>query len=316
MKGSDDNLIDLTPGQADQFARLGELWPEYGHSLQVTANTTGGMGWRKVDGVDYLTRYTQENGKKKGRSLGRRGPETEAQLAEFENTVLKARRTIKERQDEVALACRLAKAHGSARLHGRLAAMLEWLWYTDADRRVALFGGSALLAYESETGVLTPPDLIKERHLQFVARSDNYEEMALEDISAACGAAYEDIRVTFDDGRYVLRFEDHTIAEVYPPTYFLDRLDDRSQDIMKDALDAVWMKSLIVSRDCRPIEINTLDPRVYALAASVIPDDEMWQRRAVFAVELVRHRWADGFDADQEEMIEDAENGGWSSPRY
>jgi hypothetical protein len=91
------------------------LWPEFGHSLRVLAAMRGGMGWRTVDGVEYLTRYTQEDGKK-GRSLGRRSPETEAQMAHFENTVLKARRIRWEYPEDVLLTCKLAKAHGIARL--------------------------------------------------------------------------------------------------------------------------------------------------------------------------------------------------------
>jgi hypothetical protein len=29
------DLNELTPGQAEQLLRLEDLWPEYGHSLQV-----------------------------------------------------------------------------------------------------------------------------------------------------------------------------------------------------------------------------------------------------------------------------------------
>lgn len=315
MKGSGDiEFTELTSGQAEQFARLEELWPEYAHSLQVTAATTGGMGWRQTDGVDYLTRYTQENGKKKGRSLGRRSPETEAQLAEFKNTVLKARRIIKESRDDVALACRLAKAHGSARLHGRHAETLDWLWYTDANRRVALFGGSALLAYESDAGILTPPELFKDDHLQFISRSDDPLKIGLHEISEACGAEPDTARVTLDEGRYLLRLDGRTIGEVFPPSYFLNRLEYDAEDTMRDALDMAWMRSLVVSRDCRPIEVTCPDPRVYAMAASVIPDDGIWAKRAEFAVELVRHRWPDGFDRRQEAMIDEAINDGWPSP--
>ncbi len=139
------DLVPLTDGQAEQFARIEQLWPEFGHSLQVlAASEGGGMGWRTVDGVEYLTRYTQENGKKKGRSLGRRSPETEAIMEQFDSTVLKARRIRREYREDVLLTCKLAKAHGIARLHGRFAHTLDWLWYTDANRRVALFCQSAL----------------------------------------------------------------------------------------------------------------------------------------------------------------------------
>lgn len=53
------------------------------------------MAWRTVDGVEYLTRYTQVDGKKQARSLGRRSSQTEAQMEQFEKTVLRARRTCR-----------------------------------------------------------------------------------------------------------------------------------------------------------------------------------------------------------------------------
>jgi hypothetical protein len=146
MEASDDDieLVPLTDSQAEQFARIEQLWPEFGHALQVLAvSEGGGMGWKTVDGVKYLTRYTQEDGKKKGRSLGRRSPETEARMEQFDSTVLKARRIRREYREDVLLTCKLAKAYGIARLHGRFAHTLDWLWYTDANKRVALFGGKA-----------------------------------------------------------------------------------------------------------------------------------------------------------------------------
>ena len=159
MEASDDDieLISLTDSQARQFARIGQLWPEFGHALQVlAASEGGGMGWKTVDGVEYLTRYFQEDGKKKGRSLGRRSPETEAWFEEFDSTVLKARRIRREYREDVLLTCKLAKAYGIARLHGRFAHTLDWLWYTNANKRVALFGGSALLAYRHKRDFYLP----------------------------------------------------------------------------------------------------------------------------------------------------------------
>lgn len=43
MDGSDDDieLVPLNSDQADQFARIEEAWPEFGHALQVIAATEG-----------------------------------------------------------------------------------------------------------------------------------------------------------------------------------------------------------------------------------------------------------------------------------
>lgn len=307
METSDDDiaLVPLTSGQTEQFARLEEIWPEYGHSLQVSAAASGGMGWRTVDGIEYLTRYAQVDGRKTANSLGRRNPKTEAQYAHFENTTLKARRILREHRDEVALICRLAKAHGVARLHGKFAETLDWLWHTDANRRVALFGGSALFAYESGSKILAPADLIKESHLQFISHSDDPVKMGLAEIGEACGADESGGQVTVERGRFVIRADGVVVAEIFPPSYFLRRLERGPAKTLREGFEMPWLRSLAFSRDSRPIELCAPDPRIYALAAYCLKDDDdIWARRAEFAAEMVRERWPDKFDEHQEIVLD------------
>src|ERR1700754_3094307 len=139
------DLVDFNAAQAAQMRYLHEAWPEYGHSLRVAAATSGGMGWKAVKGVEYLVRHYREDGKKKFTSYGRRNEGTEAKLKHFEETTGRARQIVKDQRDDVAFACRLAKAHGLARLPGRQAETLEWFWYTGVTDRLSLFGGAALL---------------------------------------------------------------------------------------------------------------------------------------------------------------------------
>jgi hypothetical protein len=314
MEGSDDDfdLVPLSGSQLEQFVRMEQLWPEFGHSLKVlAASDGGGMAWRTVDGVEYLTRYTQENGKKKGRSLGRRSPETEAIFEQFDSTVLTARRIRREYREDVLLTCKLAKAHGIARLHGRLAEPLDRLWKTDAVSRVSVFGGTAMLAYESGSQTLTPADLIKDDHLQFIAHSEDPEKIGLIEIMEACGTGREEMTVGLEDGRFAIRAEERLVAEIFQPSYFLDRLDRRPARTLAEGLEMPWLRSLTFSRDTRPIELCTLDPRVYAMAAHCLKnDDEIWAARAEFAAEMVRQRWPDKFDIDQEVALDDLHDPG------
>jgi len=308
METSDDDieLVPLTDGQAEQFARIEQLWPEFGHSLQVlAASEGGGMGWRTVDGVEYLTRYTQEDGKKKSRTLGRRSPETEAQMEQFDSTVLKARRIRREYREDVLLTCKLAKAHGIARLPGRFAHTLDWLWYTDANKRVALFGGSALLAYESGSGTSTPADLIKEDRLQFIAHSEDPGKIGLLEIAEACGNGREEMTVGLEDGRFAIRADDRIVAEIFRPSYFLERLERRPAKTLREGFEMPWLRALTFSRDTRPIAVCAPDPRIYAMAAYCLrDDDEIWDRRAQFAVQMVRECWPDKFDQRQEIVMD------------
>lgn len=309
METSDDDidLVPLTNSQAEQFARIEQLWPEFGHSLQVlAASDGGGMGWRTVDGVEYLTRYTQEDGRKKGRSLGRRSPETEAQMEQFDSTVLKARRIRREYREDVLLTCKLAKAYGIARLHGRFAHALDWLWYTDANKRVALFGGSALLAYESGSQTMAPADLVKEDRLQFISHSEDPEKIGLVEIMEACGnTGREEMTVGLENGRFAIRGDDQIVAEIFRPSYFLERLERRQAKTLREGFEMPWLRALTFSRDTRPIELSVPDPRVYAMAAYCLrDDDEIWDRRARFGAEMVRERWPDKFEPRQETVMD------------
>lgn len=320
MEASDHDieLVPLTGGQAEQFARIEQLWPEFGHSLQVlAASEGGGMGWRTVDGVEYLTRYTHEDGKKKGRSLGRRGPETEALMEQFDSTVLKARRIRREYREDVLLTCKLAKAHGIARLQGRFAHTLDWLWYTDANKRVALFGGTALLAYESGSKTLTPVDLVKEDRLQFISHSEDPEKIGLFEIMEAFGnTGREEMIADLEDGRFAIRADDQIVAEVFPPSFFRERLERGPAKTLRDGFKMPWLRALTFSRDNRPIEVAAPDPRVYAMAAYCLKDDsEIWDRRARFAIEMVRQCWPDKFDNRQEIVFDGLMEPGWQAPR-
>jgi hypothetical protein len=295
------DLDRLTEGQAEQLRRLEDLWPQYGHALQVTAQNSGGMSFRDVKGVQYLTRWRHEDRKKKGQSLGRRSPQTEAQLAEFENTVLKARRTLKNMRDEVGLVCRVAKAHGLARLPGRQADTLEQLWYSNGGRRLTLFGGAALLAYESESGILTPAELIKD-HLRFVTRS--FDEIDLGEIMLACAGRDELISVK-KDHKIHIRNDDDLLCEIYLPTYFTRYLERGPAQTLMDAFDLPPVKGLTFSKDTRPVELTALDPRTYAMAANCLRDEEIWAERADFAVAMVRHAWPEKFDGAQDGVFDD-----------
>lgn len=280
-------FVPFTAGQAEQMRFLERVWPDYGHSLQVTAAFSGGMGWKKVRGVDYLVRYHSEDGKKKFTSYGKRSPDTEEKLRVWENTTGRARRIVKERKDEVALACRLAKAHGIARLHGRLAEMLERCWYLDVDKRLSLFGGTALMAYEGTASVLMPLDLVKEDRLHFVSRVGD-DELGLEEIvdvvcdvdRTGCEAVREGDHIS------VVTADGDARAEIYLPRFFHCLAEtDRQSETFEEALTMLRWKGLAVARDGRPVALRALHPSAYAVLARAMGND-LWDARAEAAFEI------------------------------
>jgi len=297
-------LVKLTEEQSEQLQDLEAAWETYGPALQTAAATSGGMGWKKVKGTDYLVRYYQdEHGAKKFNSYGRRSSETEKTYDHFLNTTGNARNVIKQQKGAVALNCRLAKAHGLARLPGRHAEILDWFWYTDLSRRLSLFGGSALLAFESKSRTLAPASLVKDDHLRFFAHS--IEGLKLKEIEEACDADRTGCRSRHYGDRVVIRNDEGPVCEILMPDFFLCHLDGEAADVLSEAFELPPVVSLTVARDSRPIELSALDPRTYAIAAHAIRDEEIWAERAEFAAMMVRERWPEPFSPEQESAFPD-----------
>jgi hypothetical protein len=278
-------LLDFSAAQIVQMRQLEETWPEYGHSLRVVAATSGGMGWKTVKGVEYLVRHYREDGKKKFTSYGRRSEETEAKLKHFEETTGRARQIVKDQRDDVALACRLAKAHGLARLPGRQAETLEWFWYTGVTDRLSLFGGAALLAYEGKAGALAPADIVKEDRLQFIARTSHIATLGLDEIAEACDVDRTGCAVKRGRDKITISTSDgEPRAEILLPQLFLHRAEDeRTAEMYARALDLPRWIGLTVARDARPISLTAVDPRAYAMFAGSFGDNPLWQERAAIA---------------------------------
>lgn len=280
--------IALNSAQTEQLRHIDEIWPVYGHALRVAAATSGGMGWKTVNGVEYLARYYREDGKKKFISHGRRSKETEAKLRQFEETTGKAREIVKERRDEIALACRLAKAHGLARLPGRQAETLEWFWYAGVTDRLWLFGGGALLAYEGKAGTLAPADLVKEDRLQFIARTSNVTELGLDEIEEACDVDRTGCAIKRGRGKITISTTDgDPRAEILLPDFFFRRAGDNQSAVeYAEALDRPRWTGMTVSRDCRLIEMIAVDPRAYVMLAGAFADEPIWRQRAAVAAAM------------------------------
>ena len=266
------------------------------------------MGWKKVKGTEYLVRYLQgEDGKKEFTSYGKRSPETEKKYDHFVKTIGNARTVLKENREAVALHCRLAKAHGIARLPGRQAEILDWMWYVDITRKMSLIGGTALLAYESGSRTLAPARLVKEDHLQFFARS--IDGLDFDEIEEICDVDKTGCRTRRYEDRVTIRNDDGLVCEILLPSYFFRDLDGQAADVLAAAFELPPVRSLTVARDTRPIELTAVDPRAYALMAASRPGESPWPERAAFAGDLVRQRWPQKFDEDQQAVLDGEASG-------
>lgn len=302
------DLVKLTAEQSEQFQSLEALWETYGPALKMSAAFTGGMGWKTVKGAEYLVRYTQgDDGKKQFSSYGRRSPETERIYEEFLNTAGNARAVRKQLRERVALHCRLAKAYGIARLPGRQAEIVDRFWMGGISEHLSLVGGTALFAYEFGSRTLAPARLIKDDHLQFFAHSTG--GLDFDEIEEACDVDKTGCRTRRYEDRVAIRNDDGLVCEIFLPAFFLQDLDEPTADVLSAALELPPVRSLTVARDTRPIELTAVDPRTYALMAANRSDDGLWAERAEFAGDLVRQRWQQKFDEDQEAVLEGEASG-------
>ena len=296
------DLTPMSPAEARHLRELGEAWKSYAPAMREKMALDGGMTWKRVNDADYLCRYRPDpdTGKKKFISLGRRSRETEATYKDFISRRDAARQTVMAGRDDIALAGRIAKAHGLARLPAGQAEILRAFWRGSLDKHLTLFGGAALFAYEMQSEILTPADLTRDDDLIFLF--DGSSDFTAADI----GEAYEDAtgakaNSTRRSGSLVFRSGDAPGVEIMSRKFLLGHAEDGDQtDVLRDALQMSAVRGLTVARDAQPVEITAPDPRTYAMAAYVLGrDDDGWAERAKFVATLVRERWPEPFDHEQ-----------------
>lgn len=301
------DLTEMGPDARRHLRAFAEMWSPYGQAMKAWGGLDGGMTWKTVAGGEYLCRYRQdpETGKKQWRSLGRRSEETERTYADFIAQRDAAKNAVVSNRERIATAGRVAKTYRLARLPAKPAEILRALWLRDLDRDVAVLGGTALYAYELDAGVLTPTDLVDEHRLILLSLRSDLDAFEI-------GAAYtatigEDAGITEEPHRTIFNSPGWPGVEVWRPDRLLAGLEDEEQArVLEEAIASKPYTGFTVSRDGQPLHLRTLDPRVYALAASLLGrDEEIWAERAEFAATLVRERWPASFDEQQEAAFPD-----------
>jgi hypothetical protein len=300
-----DDLNLMRPAEAGQLREIASAWESYGPAVRAKLTLDGGMQWKSVNGAQYLSRYRADpqTSKKKFTSLGRRSRETEAIYRDFIDSREAARRTVLNSREGIALAGRVAKAHGLARMPVKTAEIIRAFWSRSMDLHLTLFGGAALFAYEQRSEVLAPYEIARDDSLLFIF--DGAEECTTADIVEA----YEDAvgakaSAARRGNRLLVRSEEGLRLEVTSLKSVLREIGDDRAGMLGEAFDLPAIKGLAVARDAQPVELTAPDPRAYAAMAYVLgQDDEVWADRARFAATLVRERWPEKFEPQQEEAL-------------
>jgi len=128
-----------------------QLFENYREALSRSKSYAYGMRWKRIRGVDYLFRERDRRGN--GKLLGRRSPETEAQLAHFTAAKTGAAErldAVKAQLDEQA---RLNKALRLGRVPRVVGRILRALDAAGLNSAFTVLGTQALYAYEAVAGV-------------------------------------------------------------------------------------------------------------------------------------------------------------------
>lgn len=81
--------------------------------------------------------------------------------------------------------------------------------------------------------------------------------------------------VSLENGRFAIRAEDQIVAEIFRPSFFLDRLERSARKTLREreGFEMPWLRSLTFSRDTKPIALCAPDlrPRVLRCLHAIDP---------------------------------------------
>jgi len=128
-------------------------------------------------------------------------------------------------------------------------------------------------------------------------------------IAEACDVDKTGCRTRRYGDRVAIRNDERAGLRGPAAAFFLDDDEGPAADVLLAAFELPPVRSLTVARDTRPIELTAVDPRTYALMAASRSDDGLWAERGEFAGDLVRQRWPQKFDEDQEAVLDGEDSG-------
>jgi hypothetical protein len=144
-------MKELSNQQRLHLINSEQLFDNYRAALSRAKSYASGMRWKRIRGVEYLFRERDRRGN--GKLLGRRSPDTEAQLANFSEAKAAAAErlaAIKLQLDEQA---RLNKALRLGRVPRVVGRILRALDAAGLNSAFTVLGTQALYAYEAVAGV-------------------------------------------------------------------------------------------------------------------------------------------------------------------
>lgn len=256
------------------FDRIADAWTELLPLYLDAPRFSGGMGFQRVKGIEYVVRYWQDSasGRKRMSSLGRRTRESEQAVAAFLAEREEHASRLRALEAGLAADCRLAKAHRFARMPADAAAHARALSISGMlGETVAMAGAAAAFGYEAITRTRADGRLVTQGipfPFRFVVGPEATDlDLELVMISAAFDPSTASR--TEHDGCVAFLGTDGRSVEFF----------DRSRFVHGAAPDA---SAVAVSRDSRAAPVVAVDPALWLEVEDRFPsrDPAADERRA------------------------------------
>jgi hypothetical protein len=328
-KGKPLSFIELTPNQLRVAVDLRQTYEAYRNAHHHVETYAGGLGWKSVNGKDYLIKVINRRGGTK--SLGPRSAETERIHDEFVSGKVRAKEREAGLKSSIAEFAGMARGVGINRVPSLVGATLRKLDdYGLLGKNLIVIGTNALYGFESAAGVMFDAGLMATTDVDFLwdARA-TLKLGALDSAVAEAGVlailrkldrSFEPVRhagfrAVNKNGFYV-----DLVKQTPNPPWRKDEPEKLAAgDLTPSVLPNIkWLlasekfSAVVIGQDGLPAPMVTPDPRAFAVYKQWLsnqPDREPEKKKrdwlqAEATIAVVRARFAHlPLDANAERMF-------------
>ena len=237
----------------------------------------GRMNWSKINGHQYLYRITGN----RRQSLGRRSPETEKLLQDYQAARRRVRERCRRLKSKLDKQAKIHKAYGLGRMPKTAAKVLRALDTAGVlGSNVVVVGTHSLYAYEAAAGVTVASavmatsdiDLLLDARRRLRLAALDGEPESLLNIIRSADRSFEKMAQTFRaanrDGYMVDLIRPMEGDEMRPGTGGIVRdgdLEPAAISGLEWLINAPRFERIAIASDGVPVRIVCTDPRAYAL---------------------------------------------------
>ncbi len=265
---------EMNEDQHRIFFDTQKLFDTYKDLYHKELSYKGGMHWKKIKGRQYLFRTRDRYGN--GKSLGRRGPETEEIIKEFQESKKDLKEQIseiKKRLNVHARFCRAARIQRVPRIVTGIVRILDQ--QNMLGKNMHVIGTNAMYAYEASAGVLFENQILMLKDKDVSSRLTLVIDRETEDSDLI--SIFKKVDRSFEPaGAFkAVNKNGYVVDLVKPePKYIFSRamnIDEKYDERAAETQNLQWLISspkftqIVIGDDGYPALLKVPDPRAFAL---------------------------------------------------